>query len=317
MNLDADRPAATAAARGTRAVHSIDHYALLVPDLDIAANFLDAFGLRVVRGENCLEVYAQGDHCWARIFAGERKRLAYLSFNCFAEDLEGIRQQLLASGARPADASPFIDGAGTWFLDPDGNLLQVKAGPKTTPDSKRDATLGSTPAGVRGASVRSKVARVRPRRLSHVLLFTPDVQRALTFYEGALGLRLSDRSGDIIAFIHAPHGSDHHLIAFVKSSAKGWHHASWDVRDVNEVGNGASQMAKAGYPHGWGTGRHVLGSNYFFYVLDPWGSFCEYSADIDFIAAGSNWPAGDFDPEDSLYQWGPDLPDYFIRNTEA
>ncbi|MNL77521.1 hypothetical protein D3C87_2037270 [compost metagenome] len=61
----------------------------------------------------------------------------------------------------------------------------------------------------------------------------------------------------------------------------------------------------------------MLGSNYFFYVLDPWGSFCEYSADIDYIPAGHDWPSGDFAPEDSLYQWGPDVPDYFIRNTEA
>ena len=34
-----------------------------------------------------------------------------------------------------------------------------------------------------------------------------------------------------------------------------------------------------------GVGRHVLGSNYFYYVQDPWGSFAEYSYDIDFVPA--------------------------------
>ena len=38
-------------------------------------------------------------------------------------------------------------------------------------------------------------------------------------------------------------------------------------------------------------GRHVLGSNYFYYVRDPWGSYAEYSHDIDFVPAGSIWPA--------------------------
>jgi catechol 2,3-dioxygenase len=303
--------------RPRAAVHSIDHYALIVPDLGVAEHFLDAFGLRVVRRQHCLEVFAQGEHCWARIYGGGQKRLAYLSLNCFEADLAPIRQQLLHCGARFADPSPFANGEGLWFLDADGNLIQVKVGPKTSPGEKVPAAMHTAPAGERGATMRSQVAKVHPGRLSHVLLFTPDVQRALTFYGEALGQRLSDRSADLIAFTHAPHGSDHHLIAFARSSAKGWHHASWDVRDVNEVGQGASQMAAAGYPRGWGTGRHVLGANYFFYVMDPWGSFCEFSADIDYIPAGTEWPAGDFHAEDSLYQWGPDVPDDFIRNTEA
>jgi catechol 2,3-dioxygenase len=106
-------------------------------------------------------------------------------------------------------------------------------------------------------------------------------------------------------------------VALARTAAKGWHHAAWDVADINEVGLGASQMAAAGYKRGWGTGRHVLGSNYFHYVQDPWGSFNEYSADIDYVAAGAQWPAGDFRPEDSLYLWGPDVPGDFISNTDG
>ena len=152
---------------------------------------------------------------------------------------------------------------------------------------------GIGPLPRRGSHTRSASKQVKPRRLSHVLLFTPDVLGALDFYARALGLRLSDKSIDIIAFTHAPHGSDHHLVAFAKSSARGWHHSAWDVENVNMVGEGASQMHAAGFSKGWGTGRHVLGSNYFHYVQDPWGSFCEYSADIDFVSAGHEWPAGD------------------------
>ena len=77
--------------------------------------------------------------------------------------------------------------------------------------------------------------------------------------------------------MHGIHGSDHHLIAFAKSDAPGLHHCSWDVGGVNEIGVGAMQMAEKGLPEGLGHGRHVLGSNYFHYVRDPWGSYSEYS----------------------------------------
>ncbi|MFM0156463.1 VOC family protein [Paraburkholderia sediminicola] len=305
-----------AASRGA-SVHSIDHFALNVPSIDEAERFFHAFGLAVSRSDNAgqeLELRAADGHRWARVIASTGKSLAYLSFNCFEQDLGAIRSQVGATGTA---IEPMREGAGFWFRDPDGNLIQVKVGPKTTPSAKTPNVVAGSAADQRGSHARSESKTVHPRRLSHVLLFTPDVLGALAFYETALGLRLSDKSLDIIAFTHAPHGCDHHLVAFAKSTARGWHHCAWDVDDVNMVGEGASQMAAAGFDNGWGTGRHVLGSNYFYYVEDPWGSFCEYSADIDFVSAGHAWPAGDFPPEDSLYLWGPPVPDNFIHNTEA
>ncbi|CAE6854831.1 MULTISPECIES: VOC family protein [Paraburkholderia] len=301
----------------TVAVHSIDHFALNVPSLSEAGYFFTAFGLDVTPAAEGLDIRAGDGHRWARMLPADRKSLAYLSFNCFDGDLTAIERQVIAAGATLCPAHVRSDGQGFWFYDPDGNLIQVRVGPKTSPNEKTSVVHTDVAADARGSCMRSEVKTVRPRRLSHVLLFTPDTRRAVSFYGAALGLRLSDCSADIIAFTHAPHGSDHHLLAFVKSSARGWHHVAWDVANVNEVGAGASQMAAAGFKAGWGTGRHVLGSNYFHYVRDPWGSFSEYSADMDFVSAGSVWPTGDFQPEDSLYQWGPDVPDYFIRNTEA
>jgi catechol 2,3-dioxygenase-like lactoylglutathione lyase family enzyme len=294
-------------------VHSIDHYALNVPSLDEACQFFESFGLDVERGSDQLLLRAADGHVWAKILPAASKSLAYLSFNCYEQDFAALRQQIEAAGGRFEDRP----GAGIWFRDPDGNLLQVKVGEKTMPDHKTAHRSSDTPANSRGATTRDALAQVRPRRLSHVLLFTPDVLGALHFYEHALGLKLSDKSMDVIAFSHAAHGCDHHLVAFAKSSAQGWHHAAWEVDSIDEVGSGAAQMAAAGHTKGWGTGRHCLGSNYFHYVQDPWGSFCEYSADMDYIAEGSEWPAGDYPPENSLYLWGPDVPDNFIFNTEA
>jgi hypothetical protein len=59
---------------------------------------------------------------------------------------------------------------------------------------------------------------------------------------------------------------------------------------------------------GWGLGWHVLGSNYFHYVQDPWGSFSEYSCDIDYIPRTQAWQAGYHKPEDALSLWGRSRP---------
>jgi catechol 2,3-dioxygenase len=89
-----------------------------------------------------------------------------------------------------------------------------------------------------------------------------------------------------------------------------------DVGAVHEIGLGAMQMAGKGYAAGWGLGRHVLGSNYFHYVRDPWGSYSEYSADMDYIPADHDWRSGDHPGEDSFFLWGPNPPEDFVRNYE-
>ena len=147
--------------------------------------------------------------------------------------------------------------------------------------------------------------------------FTADVDASIKFYERTLGLRLSDRAADLVAFMHGIHGSDHHMLALVKSSAPGFHHCSWDVASINDIGLGAMRMHDKGWTKGWGLGRHVLGSNYFHYVRDPWGSFAEYSCDIDYIPKEERWPSADHKPEDSFYLWGPDVPPEFTINYEA
>ena len=56
---------------------------------------------------------------------------------------------------------------------------------------------------------------------------------------------------------------------------------------------------------------------YFHYVRDPWGSYSEYSCDMDYIPAGEPWQAGDHDAEDAFYVWGPQPPADWTHNHEA
>jgi catechol 2,3-dioxygenase-like lactoylglutathione lyase family enzyme len=316
------QPSASAPLRrdGTTAVHSLDRFAFSVPDLDQAAEFYGAFGLDVRRVDGRLDLHTFGHpHRWGSIYRGNGpKRIEYLSFAAYGEDIDALAAQLDRNGIARSDPHRLADAPGVWLRDPDGTAVQIVAAPKVSPANKATPAPAPLPAPGKGAApARSRVAATRPRRLSHVLLFSSDVMRSVRFYSDALGLRLSDRSGDVIAFMHGAHASDHHMLAFAKSDGPGLHHSSWDVASVDDVGVGMQQMIDRGYPDGWGVGRHVIGSNYFRYVRDPWGSFAEYSYDIDFIPADVEWRAADHPIEDSFYVWGPPVPDYFIVNHET
>ena len=302
---------------GELGVHSMDAFNMVVPNLRLAEDFYKTFGLDVREEGESLGLYTFGNaHRWASISESSRKKLNFLSFGVFEEDLEPIKRRVESFGIKLLDPPKGFDSNGIWFYDHNDVLIEVKVAEKTSPDEKQPFAMTSCAPGVPGAPQRSKASKVRPHRMAHVLVFTADVPKAIDFYSRVLGLRLSDRSGDGICFMHGIHGSDHHLVAFAKSSAPGLHHCSWDVGNINEIGKGAMQMAEKGFQKGWGMGRHVLGSNYFHYVRDPWGSYSEYSADIDYIPPTCDWDAGDYALEDSIYLWGPELPKDFITNHE-
>jgi catechol 2,3-dioxygenase-like lactoylglutathione lyase family enzyme len=304
---------------GVTGVHSLDRFAFSVPVLSDAERFYETFGLDVAHRGNALELRTRGNpHCWGVVHGdGAPKRLQYLAFGIYAEDQDRFRERIASQGIR-CDPHPLGDRDGLWLSDPDGLPIQLVVAPKVSRDVKCvRAERVALPVGRGAAPARSAVPRVRPRRLSHVLRFTPDVPRMVAFCSEVLGLRLSDHSGDLIAFLHGVHGSDHHVLAFAKGETPGLHHSSWDVASVDEVGCGAEQMRAQGYVDGWGVGRHVLGSNYFYYVRDPWKSWAEYSFDIDYVPADVDWPAADHPPEDSIYVWGPPLHPEFIVNFEA
>lgn len=298
---------------GALGVHSIDHFAVQVPDLDVARSFYETFGLDVRNEDGGLGLYAKGGtHCWARFTQGLVKQLRYLSFGVYAEDLEALSARFDSHGIKRIDGP----GEGLWIEGFDGLPLHVRIAEKCSPDGKTLFETISTAAGQSGAVFNSVAPKVHPRALSHFALYTTDVIAATAWYENVLGLRLSDGSGPVVAFLHGPHGSDHHLLALVGSTHRGMHHSSWDVGSFQEVGLGSAQMFSAGYKEGWGVGRHVLGGNYFYYARDPWGSYAEFSADIDYIPPDCEWPSAQHAPEDSFYLWGPDVPPELVSNLE-
>ena len=303
---------------GTLGVHSMDCFNMAVPDLEGARRFYTNFGLDVREEGQGLGLYTFGHtHRWGQLNEGPRKSLGHLSFGIFEEDVPRFRDRLQACGVERIEPPPGLQSNGIWFHDPNGLPVELRVAEKSSPDAKSSVEHVIVGAGVRAAPVRGTTAAVRPRRLAHILVFVRDVAESIGFYSRVLGMRLSDESGGVVAFMHGVHGSDHHMVAFAKSEAPGLHHISWDVPSIGDIGLGAMHMADSGYSKGWGLGRHVLGSNYFHYVRDPWGSYSEYSCDIDYIPVEMDWEGKSHPVENSFYLWGPEPPKDFAFNHEA
>ena len=250
-----------------------------------------------------------------------RKRLHHISLR--ADDLDAMASDVTTQGGRVVAAPKGFEDEGLWIEDPHGMLIHLRDRPA---DSELEATGEPFAINAPGRVVRkrrsailpqSAYAPAKPLRLGHVLVFTPDVMRSVEFVTTALGMGLADHAQDIIAFTCAKRNSDHHVVAFAKSPGVGFHHASFQVADPDEVGRGGrALLAKAGRGD-WGFGRHTIGSNFFHYIQDPWGSWFEYYSDMDYIDDHALWTPTNYGMEDSLASWGPPAPDDFVHNYEV
>jgi catechol 2,3-dioxygenase len=215
---------------GELGVHSLDRFNFAVPDLAAGRKFYSSFGLDVREAGDALDIHTHGHpHRWGSVVEGPRKKLQFISFGAFEEDLPRFRERLERLRIDRLDPPAGLESNGIWIRDPDGTAIEIRVAEKTSPSMKSSFDNASAGPGVQSAPSRSRVHMVRPRRLAHMLVFTRDIPQAIRFYSEVLGLRLSDRSGDMIAFMHGIHGSDHHMIAFARSNAPGHHHFSWDV----------------------------------------------------------------------------------------
>lgn len=262
----------------------------------------------------------QARSCLTLIGGVARKRLHHVTLR--ADELEAIAGKVPAHGGTVVSAPPGHDPIGLWLTDPHGMLIHlVDVESNTTPVEGTRFEINAP-----GRIVRTRRSAMlpghsykpsEPRKIGHVLVFSPDVPASVAFVTDALGMGLADKAQDIIAFCCARQNSDHHVLAFAKSPGIGFHHASFQVNDPDEVGRyGRALIEKTGKGD-WGFGRHTIGSNFFHYIQDPWGSWFEYYSDMDFIDDYALWTPTNYDMEDSLANWGPSVPNDFVHNYEA
>ena len=137
--------------------------------------------------------------------------------------------------------------------------------------------------------------RGNARTLGHIVYWSDDPDRSMKFYLNRLGFRMTDHVGSGGGvFARAAGSRDHHNLFFIgKPGTKvSFQHLECHFGDFQEVVMGGMHLNKEGFKTARGPGRHVLGSNYYWYFVTPMGGAFELSADIDQI--DDNWVPGEW-----------------------
>ena len=80
---------------GELGVHSLDRFNFSVPDLAAARTFYSSFGLDVREEGGALNIHTHGHpHRWGAVVEGPKKKLQFISFGAFEDDLPRFRQRL-------------------------------------------------------------------------------------------------------------------------------------------------------------------------------------------------------------------------------
>ncbi|CAM5187908.1 hypothetical protein CDEF62S_02648 [Castellaniella defragrans] len=297
--MDADRPLA---------VSGLNGFGLEVPDLQVAQKFYTTFGLEASARGEALIVRSPGRLNEEIVLVqGPHKRLHHVSFSVAPGALGGLVDRLRQAGLEVQDRVP-AGGVrpGAWFRDPWGTWMHLEAR-----DTQPDALVALPAYNLGGQHARVDVnlwqelehqRGARPLKLGHILIFTPEWQKAEQFFTRWLGLRATDRIAGKGVFMNAGEGVvDHHCFALLQSSHRGLQHASFYVPSFDDIGFGAWHMRESGYAELFGPGRHAIASNLFEYFRDPWGSWIEYYSDMDKVTP--RWECRDW--RSLPYTWGP------------
>jgi len=186
--------------------------------------------------------------------------------------------------ARDRQIKRLSDGA-VEAADDDGFGLrfQVTVRRKLNMPGERVNAPGSEPQrGVNQIGVWQEMP-AKPRMLSHVVCFVPDMAAAEAFYTQRLGFKVSDRFVNAGPFLRPAGTAEHHTLFFIQTPPymKGCEHFAFHLGGPTELMIAGSRFIKAGYQSFWGPGRHKFGSNWFWYFNSPLGCHVEYDADMD------------------------------------
>ncbi len=197
-------------------------------------------------------------------------------------------------------------------------VVEVAPVPSLTPaPARHENGPGRTTRVNRRAPAAAGPQDASPRRVGHVVFGTTDVAASLAFYRDGLGFKVSDGVGDGIGYFLRC-STDHHNILLMPAPVPCLNHYAVEMDDVDAIGaTGMAVLAERPEASVYGIGRHVLGSNLFWYLLDPAGGMVEFFADMDQIEDDAAWEAkerrDDWDPF-TIASWepGPSTPDFFL-----
>lgn len=295
------------------ALRSLLDLELRVPDPDELVSFWVRRGLQLT-GDGVLGTPERPSQL--RVGEGRYRHVSQLHVACDSPaDLSAAAARLDALGIASARTDISLRVA-----DPLGDhevVLVVTAAPPLAP---------ATPDPTNRPGVSERVDRRSlactgdlphaPRRVGHVVFGTPDVAASAGFYE-ALGFRISDIvGGGLGVFLRC--SSDHHNLLLAPAPVPCLNHYALEMDGVDAIGLAAMEvLAERADCSVAGLGRHVVGANLFWYLLDPAGGMFELFADMDQIHDDEQWERlerrDDWDPF-TIGAWmpGAPTPDFFL-----
>jgi catechol-2,3-dioxygenase len=195
----------------------------------------------------------------------ERAQRGIVRLNFAAESEAAVRalhaklsERGVTIAAPPQSLAEPGGGFGFDLVDPDRRVLRISSG---VAEHERLADRADA-----------------PRKITHVVLNTPDLERNLEFYQQMLGFRVSDWSERQMVFIRC--NADHHSISLNRADRASLNHIAFEMPDIDALMRGVARLKRHGKPVGWGIGRHGPGNNVFAYFTDPADFVIEYTTEV-------------------------------------
>ncbi|KAK8154131.1 Glyoxalase/Bleomycin resistance protein/Dihydroxybiphenyl dioxygenase [Phyllosticta citribraziliensis] len=157
-------------------------------------------------------------------------------------------------------------------------------------------------------------------KLGHFGFCHTDWQKAFDFYHSHFNLKPSEIQSDpktdkpCMVFSRLDLGDelvDHHCFFFFEGPKAHVHHSSFETHDFDTQVLGHDWLRHKGYENLWGVGRHIMGSQIFDYWYDPDRFVLEHYVDGDLLNGKEDTKLSKA-TLDTLYVWGPDVPDTFL-----
>ena len=257
----------------------IRYVALGVPNVaDELEFYRDAWGLvERARGDGLafLGGVSSEDPYILRLRETEAARMDLVSFAVpTAADVDTYAAHVAACGVHvvwPAGELPTPGGGyGVRFLDLEGRTLEI---------ASDVSTVDARPLAER---------EWLPGKLSHFVLNSPDLEGLIDWYCRVLGMQVSDRLMDFMAFLRADNPW-HHTMALARGPWPTINHVAYETRGLDEYLRAAGRLMRAGEECVWGPGRHGPGDNTFAYFQDRVGFISEYTTALERVDDWTAW----------------------------
>ncbi|GAB3616139.1 VOC family protein [Okibacterium endophyticum] len=282
-----------------RLISHLRYLALATPDYDVEREFLTRhWGLTAVESNDGIAyLAAEGspEPYVVRLRRGD-KRIDLICFGVHSvADTDELAARLHTNGVRfvsePGPLTQPGGGYGFRVFDHDGRTLEFSTGVELRRSRK--------------INPREPV----PVKLSHVVVNTTDMAATTQWYIDNLDFAISDvlyssAMGDLMNFMRC--NNAHHSMAIAQGPHASLHHASFEMRGIEEWMRGSGKILRSGARMVWGPGRHNAGDNTFAYFLDPAGNTLEYTTELATIEDEDTWHPSRLDVNlvSTQDQWG-------------